>query len=34
VEEYYSLDFEDVIAGGMLINLGLKTRFKYTNVPK
>lgn len=29
LQEYYDLDCEDVIAGG-----SLKTRFKYTNVPK
>lgn len=29
LQEYYDLDCEDVIAGGTL-----KTRFKYTNVPK
>ena len=29
LEEYYNLDCEDVIGGGTL-----KTRFKYTSVPK
>jgi hypothetical protein len=28
-EEYHNLDYEDVIGGGTI-----KTRFKYTNVPK
>jgi len=28
-EEYHNLDYEDVIGGG-----SVKTRFRYTNVPK
>jgi hypothetical protein len=31
LEEYYNLDCEDVIGGG---GSKLKTRFKYTSVPK